>query len=228
MLEEPPLLTIKRPTVRPTDTQIAFFKSCPTSVVADATNNAGVLVRGIASLQGEMRVAGPALTAGCGPADLLALSAAQALVSDGDVVLATVDGHQGAAVFGDMVAGRLRNAGAVGFVTDGPVRDVPGVLATGLPVWCTGRTPASPYSKGPGTVGLNITIAGVGVATGDMVVADGDGVVVVPFEMIDPVMKRAQQILDLEGEAEARVAAGESVPDSVRTLLESDQVHWVD
>ena len=226
MLEEPSLLTIKRPTRRPSDEQIAFFKTCPTSVVADATQNAGVFGIGIRPLKGELRIAGPALTAGCGPADNLALSAAQAFVSNGDIVVATVDGHQGAAVLGDMVAGRLKNGGAAAFVTDGPIRDATGVLATGLPVWCTGRTPASPYSKGPGTVGLAIAIGGVSVSTGDMIIADDDGVVVVPFADIKRVAARAGQILDLEQEAEARVAAGQTVPDHIRTLLEGDQVDW--
>ena len=77
MLETPPLLTIKRSVVRPSDDQIAFFRTCPTSVVADVQMNAGVMETGIFPLQGEVRVAGPALTVGCGPGDVLALLAAQ-------------------------------------------------------------------------------------------------------------------------------------------------------
>lgn len=228
MLEEPPLLSIKRPSRRPTEAQIAIFRNCPTSVAADATQNVGVFGTGIRPLKDDLRIAGPALTAGCGPADNLALNAAQAFVSDGDIVVATVDGHQGAAVLGDMVAGRLKNGGAAAFVTDGPIRDASGVLATGLPVWCTGRTPASPYTKGPGTVGLPIAIGGVSVSTGDMIVADGDGIVVVPFADIERIAARVRQILDLEGEAEARVASGQTVPDHIVALLASDQVRWID
>lgn len=228
MLETPPLLTIKKPSRRPSDDEIAFFRTCPTSVVADAQMNAGVMATGISPLQGEVRVAGPALTVGCGPADVLALLAAQGVVAKGDVVLSSVDGHQGAAALGDLVAGRLKNAGAAGCVTDGPVRDAAGVMETGLPVWCTGRTPASPFNSGPGSVGLPIKIGGVQVETGDMIIADGDGVVAIAFAEIAKTMERAQQILALEEKSEAAVAAGETVPDQTRALLESDQVRWVD
>jgi len=126
------------------------------------------------------------------------------------------------------VAGMLRNAGAAGFVTDGPVRDYAGLVAAGLPIWCTGLTPASPYSKGPGRVGFPVQIGGQEVETGDMIVADRDGVVVVPFERIDAVIAALARIRELEAELDARVAAGLKAPGWVTELLKGDSVRFTD
>lgn len=228
MLEEPKQLRVKRPANRPTVEQIAAFQDAPTSVVADAMINDGVFRKGISALSGEAHVAGPALTVGCGPADILALKAAVSFVETGDVVVSTTTGFTGAATMGDLVAGRLKNVGAVGFVTDGAVRDAVGIIETGLAVWCQGRTPASPFSNGPGTIGLPISIGGHTVATGDMVIADGDGVVVVPFARIDEIAAKVRHILSVEAVSEETVKNGATTYSESENLLNSDQVTWVD
>lgn len=228
MIEEPPLLTIRRPSRRPTEAQVAAFEGLPVSVVSDAMAGAGVLKGGIRPMMGEPAVVGPALTVGCGAADILALFAAIKFVAPGDVVVVSVDGHQGCAVVGDRVSGMLSNAGATGFVCDGPVRDANGIDATGLRVWCTGRNPATPFGNGPGTVGLPIQLGGQEVETGDIIVADGDGVVVVPFERIDEVAAKARATVELEKALDAEVSAGLTVPPSIEKLLKSDRVTWID
>ena len=158
----------------------------------------------------------------------MALKTAISFVETGDVVVSTSNGFTGAATMGDLVAGRLKNAGAIGFVTDGAVRDATGIIETGLAVWCQGRTPASPFSNGPGTIGLQISIGGQRVETGDMVIADGDGVVVVPFERIDEISEKVQHILSVETVSEETVRNGASTYEECEILLESDQVTWVD
>lgn len=228
MLEEPKLLRVKKPENRPTAEQIAVFQKAPSSVVADAMINDGVFRQGIRALCGETHIAGPALTVGCGPGDILALKAAISFVEAGDVVVSTSDGFTEAATMGDLIAGRLRNAGALGFVTDGAVRDASGIIETGLAVWCQGRTPASPFSKGPGTVGLPISIGSQNVESGDMVVADGDGVVVVPFARISEIAKKVEHILSAERASEETVRKGATRYAESDALLSSDQVAWVD
>ena len=227
MLDEPKPLRIKRPSNRPTTEQIAAFQNAPSSVVADAMINDGVFQPGIRALKGEMHVAGPALSVGCGPADILALKAALSFVEAGDVVVSTSNGFTGAATMGDLVAGRLKYAGAIGFVTDGALRDAVGIIETGLAVWCQGRTPASPISKGPGTIGLPISIGGQTVETGDMVVADGDGVVIVPFARIDEIAAKVKHILSVETVSEAKVKDGATTFSESEELLSSNQITWV-
>ncbi len=228
MLQEPKPLRARRPSNRPTAEQIAQFQKAPSSVVADAMIYDGVFAPGIRLLAGETHVAGPALTVGCTPADILALKAAVSFVQPGDVVVSTNGGFTGAATMGDLVAGRLKNAGAVGFVTDGAVRDATGIIETGLAVWCQGRTPASPFSSGPGTLGLPISILNQRVECGDMVVADGDGVVVVPFARIDEIAAKVAHILSVERSSEEKVKNGATTYQDSEALLNSDQTDWVD
>ena len=231
MIEEPPLLTIARDRRRPDAAQIAAFQSVPTSFVVDAMYGTGALSNRIRPL-GESRdlvsvAAGPALTVGCGAGDILALLAALDTVQAGDIVLAAFDGFQGCAAMGDRVSGMLRNAGAAGFVTDGPVRDYAGIVGIGMPCWATGLTPASPYANGPGSVGLPIQIGGRQVETGDMIVADHDGVVVVPYARIDAVIAKLETVKELEIALDAEVANGLTIPPSMVEMLRGDKVRYV-
>lgn len=232
MIEEPPRLTIARNMRRPTAEQVAAFKDVPTSFVADAMDGTGALHKSIAPL-GDGRdlpcfAAGPALTADCGPGDVLATMAALNFIEPGDILVSASAGHQGCAAAGDRVAGMLRNNGGVGFVADAPVRDYAGMVAAGVPTWCTGLTPASPVSTGPGAVGVPVMIGGRRVATGDMVVADRDGVVIVPFERIDAVIARLEAIKVLEARLDAEVAGGRKHFDPITTLIQSGNVRYVD
>jgi regulator of RNase E activity RraA len=105
-------------------------------------------------------------------------------------VIAVVDafGSASAGIFGDILVARMRKRGVAGLVTDGVVRDVAGVLDTGLPVWSAGV--AAPASVNSLTfVGWQepIGCGGVAVFPGDMIVADGDGAVVIPSALAEAV-----------------------------------------
>ena len=149
-------------------------------------------------------------------------------MTPGDVVIAGVDGHQGCAVMGDSLGGMMRNAGAAAVVTDGPVRDVEGLIRIGLPIWCTGAVSSTPYENGPGRIGLPLQIGGQRVETGDMIVADLDGVVAIPFNEIDVVAERCARILKMEKDGERAVADGLVIPEAIEKLLESDRILWVE
>lgn len=232
MYETPPLLTIKRPSRRPTKAQIEALRDVPSAVATDAMDGRGALSGSIRHLDGGAKlpksVVGPALTAWSGAADLLALHAAKKFVTPGDVMIAGVDGHQGCAVFGDALGGMMRNAGVAGVVTDGPIRDSEGLVEIGLPIWCTGAIPSTPYENGPGRIGLPVQIGGQRVDTGDMIVADLDGVVAIPFEEIDTVTERCRRILDMERDGERAVRDGLILPESIEALLDSDRIRWID
>lgn len=230
MYEGPPLLTIKRPSRRPSEAQIEAFTGVPTAVVSDAMDGRGALssTSGILDPALPPTVCGPALTVWTGAADLLSLHAVKRIATPGDVVVHAFDGHQGCAAFGDSAAGMMRNAGVAAMITDGPVRDVTGLIALGMPVWCTGSVAATPYEKGPGTAGLPVNIGAQRVETGDMIVADRDGVVAVPFDGIDAVAERSARILTMEAEGDKAVRDGLVMPDIYDRLLDSDRVKWID
>lgn len=230
MIEEPPLLSIRRDCPRPTETQIAAFQGVPTSFVVDALFGDGALSSVIKPVGDghdiECVAAGPALTADCGPGDILATMATLKFIKPGDMVVSAFAGYQGCAAAGDRVAGMMKNCGAAGFVTDGPVRDYQGIVEAGLPIWCTGLTPASPVSNGPGKIGFPIQIGGQQVETGDMIIADRDGVVVVPFERIDEAISNIERIKIAETALDKEVLAGRKWPDWLDVLLEGDQTRF--
>lgn len=232
MIEEPPVLTIRRPSRRPTAAQIAAFRDTPTGFVVDAMYGQGALSSEIQPLMTGAddlgQVAGPALTAENGPADIMATAAALAFLQPGDVLVAGFGGHKGCAASGDRTCGMMKNSGAVGFVTDGPMRDYHGIRQVGLPCWCVGLTPASPFTMGPGRIGLPLMIGGQRVETGDMIVADRDGVVVVPFDRLDEVIAALENVRALETALDAEVARGRKAPPAMEALLASDRVAYVD
>lgn len=231
MIEEPPLLRIRRTPPRPTPEQLSPFKGALTGMVADAMDGIGALSPDIRPLDpGHLpsRFVGIAMVAENRPGDLLATLGALDRLQDGDVLVATAAGFQGCAAAGDRVSGMARNAGAVALVTDGPVRDLQGLRGVGLPVFCTGLNPNSPVAKGPGRVGFAAQIGGQTVATGDILVGDSDGVVVVPYARIDAVAKALAHVQHLEAALDQEVANGLTVPDSIRKLLESDDTVFED
>jgi len=191
---------------RPDPALIEAIRDVPTGFVVDALGGSGAMdYRVKPAVAGVSRFCGVALTCDCGPADNLALCAALESVCAGDVLVAAAGGWTGCAVTGDLVLGMARNGGAVGFVTDGCVRDLPGLRAVGLPAFCVGVTPNSPARNGPGSVGAPVVVGGVRVASGDVVLADDDGVVVVPRERLAEVLARLPAIRSAEAEMDRRV-----------------------
>ena len=212
MLEEPPVLTIRKKFPRPTKAQVAAFKGVETGFVCDAMDGRGALDCSIQPLgDGEglgCAAVGPAIVAENGPEDMLAIKAALHVMEAGDILIAAVNAARNCATVGDQFCGMLRNKGAAGYVTDGQVRDIDGITAAGLPVWCAGLSPNSPYSTGPGRVGRAAEIGGRRVESGDLVVADRNGVVVVPHAEIDAVAGKVAHIATIEEEFAAKVADG--------------------
>jgi 4-hydroxy-4-methyl-2-oxoglutarate aldolase len=230
MLEEPPLIQIRKPARRPTEAQIAALRDQPTGFLCDAMDGKGALAHNLRLLDPNAlpdRFCGVALTAANGPDDILAMLVALTQLQAGDVLVVWSADWRGSAVTGDRVLGQARNSGAVGFVTDGLVRDYEGIVEVGLPVVCAGMTPNSPYSKGPGVVGEPVVLGGVRIATGDLIVGDRTGTVVVPFEKIDDVIETVNRVSGLEAEMDAKVAAGQKAPPAMEKLIASDKVRWL-
>ena len=220
MLDNPPLLTIHRDFHRPDPGLIDRFHGAQTSHVCDAMDGRGALDWRIKPLDpGNAAFAGPALTAFAYPADILALFGALQEAKPGDVVVMAHDAFTRTAVIGDLAAGLLRNKGVAAFVTDGLARDRAGILATGLPLFCQGVVPNSPAMNGPGVVGAPVTLGGVTVRPGDIVVGDADGVVVVPREQAEIVLDRLARVREAEARTERLVRDGATMLDGPRRLL---------
>ena len=230
MIDEPPVMTIRQNRPCPSAAQIKALTGQATGFIADAMDGTGALAPGIKAVAPGVlptRMCGPALTCDAGPADNLAVLAAMTELQAGDVVVAATGNWRACALVGDRMMGMMRNADIAGFVTDGLVRDIEGITLLGIPVFCTGLSPNSPHSKGPGSVGEPVQVGGVRICSGDMIISDDNGVVVIPFAKIDTVIARLKTIEELEGGLDEKIQNGLAVPDSIRELVNSDAVKRV-
>jgi 4-hydroxy-4-methyl-2-oxoglutarate aldolase len=229
MLEEPPLLTIKKSWVRPLASKLDALAGAQTGHVIDAMDGRGALDAQIKPIDPKRaHFVGVAITAATGPSDNLAILAAVAVGKRGDCLVAAADAFYHTAVAGDNVCWMARNAGFSGLVIDGMCRDLEGMLGIGIPTFARGITPNSCVRSGPGLVGFPVVAGGVTVASGDVVVGDRDGVVVIPAALLDRVLARLQVIRVAEAAVQARIGAGATQLDSMTALLKSERVKYVD
>jgi 4-hydroxy-4-methyl-2-oxoglutarate aldolase len=234
MIENPPLIQIKKKSSRkkPSQEQIDGFKNIPTGFICDALNGYAALDPSIKplSIPGKKvkQIVGPALTVFSGAADVLGMAIALSEIQPGDIVVNGVSGFQGTAAVGDRIAGMIKNNGGVGLVTDGPMRDLDGIIETGLDCFCTGLNPNSPFNSGPAKIGFPINIGGTTVSSGDIIVADSDGVTVVPFDKIDEVLEKLDRIIEVENAMDKQVSEGLKISQKALDYLNSDQVVYFD
>ncbi len=184
-----------------------------------------VWLRGTMPLQpGQKRIAGPAFTLRFVPAreDLAtpeswaspnSTRGAIEAMPAGCIAIVDAMGITDAGIFGDILCERMKYRNVAGLVTDGVVRDVAGVIATGLPVWCRGAA-APPSVAGLTFVGWQEPIAcgGVAVFPDDAIVVDDDGAVVIPNALIDSVVEAAVEQERLEAWIVNEVRSGVPLP----------------
>jgi 4-hydroxy-4-methyl-2-oxoglutarate aldolase len=229
MLEDPPVLTIRRAFERPSRELLAKLKGAQTGHIVDALQGRAALDHHIKPVDPERaQFVGPALTCECGANDNLAIMACLVLGAPGDVIVAACDGHSATAVVGDNLVMMAKNKGIAAVVIDGMARDREGIVPAGLPVFARGITPNSCVRSGPGRLGFPIVCGGVAVHAGDVVLGDRDGVVVVPRAELEVVVARLDDIRRMEAETQAKIRAGMTHLDSVARLLASDRVAYVD
>ena len=149
------------------------------SILADVAGRRGALSGRIAPLSPSVRFCGPALTVELRPGDNLMIHAALALAKPGDVILVDGKGDLTSALMGEIMTQQCIALGIVAVVIDGAVRDSEAIRSLGFPMYAAGLNPNGPTKSASGRVNHPISIGGVTVHPGDLVVGDADGVVVV-------------------------------------------------
>ncbi len=141
------------------------------------------------------------------------LSVAAAEANPGEILVVDAVGATNVAVWGGMMteAAVVRKLG--GLVLDGAVRDVGDIRRLQFPTWARAHTPRGPHHGFGGDIDVPVSVGGVPVHPGDIVLGDEDGVVVVPLERSDDILARAQAHLEKEADWLRRIHAGESIPD---------------
>jgi len=230
MLEDPPLLVIRKSFNRPPADKLARLRGAQTGHVVDAMSGRGALDPAIKPVDAtRAQFIGTAMTCETGPSDNLAIMAAIAVAHESDVIVSASDGFTSTAVVGDIVSLMARNAGIQALVIDGMARDSQGIVEVGLPVFSRGITPNSCVKSGPGRVGHGIVAGGVAIEPGDVIVGDRDGVVVIPQHMLDDVIARVEAIRDAETKVITRVKENRLTHmERMAELLGSDRVRYID
>jgi 4-hydroxy-4-methyl-2-oxoglutarate aldolase len=131
----------------------------------------------------------------------------------GAVLVCDGTGSQRCALFGELMATDAVNQGLAGLVVQGPIRDIAGIDALGFPVWCTGTAPGQAAKATVVSVGLPVVVGGALVASGDQVIADRDGVVVVPAAEWPALQAEVTALAAKEDKTRDRLAAGERLAD---------------
>ncbi len=204
------------------------FARYPTGNIVDAMGRFGAMDPGVKPVGPGMKFAGSALTVRIRACDNLVIYKALELAQPGDAIVIATNNFQGAATWGDLTSMIARAKGVAAMVTDGMVRDVEGICQVGVPVFARGATPNSPFKDGQGEVNFTVSCGGVTVRPGDLLVGDSDGVVVIPREEWDEVLKGVVKILEKENQTVANIQAGKVIPDWVAKTLAERGCTFVD
>lgn len=159
------------------------------------------------------KIAGPAVTALCQPGDNLMMHRALRLANPGDVLVVQCQSETSAAQWGDVATSYAMAKGLAGVVVQGCVRDTDTVSGLGFPVWSTHVWPIHADKGKGGGVNIPISCADVLVRPGDLVVADGDGVIVIPRLEAAAVVTAALAKMQREADIAQAVRAGATVWD---------------
>jgi regulator of RNase E activity RraA len=154
----------------------------PSSIFADVAGRRGALHGRIAPLSPTMRFAGPALTVEVRPGDNLMIHAAMAIAKPGDVIVVDGKGDLTSALMGEIMCQQCVAIGVAAVVIDGAVRDSEAIRELGFPMFAAGLNPNGPTKSIAGRVNHPISIGGVSIRAGDLVVGDADGVTVIERE----------------------------------------------
>ncbi|MBX6328902.1 MAG: 4-carboxy-4-hydroxy-2-oxoadipate aldolase/oxaloacetate decarboxylase [Pseudolabrys sp.] len=209
---------------------LGTFEALGVATVHEALGRSGLMKPYMRPIYPGAQIAGPAVTVLAQPGDNWMIHVAVELCRKGDVLVVgcTADNTDG--MFGELLATGLRARGVKGLVIDAGCRDVKTLTQMGFPVWSRAISAKGTVKSTLGAVNVPVVCAGVNVEPGDAVVADDDGVVVVPRRLAVEVAQKAQKRADDEVEKRRRWEAGESSLDmyNMREALAKAGLRYVD
>jgi 4-hydroxy-4-methyl-2-oxoglutarate aldolase len=187
---------------------LATMEALGVSTVHEALGRSGLMKPYIRPIWAGASIAGPAVTILAQPGDNWMIHVAVEQCQKGDIVVlgCTADNTDG--MFGDLLATSLKARGVKGLIIDAGCRDVATLKEMGFPVWSRAISAKGTVKATLGAVNIPVVCAGVNVIPGDAVVADDDGVVIVPAKLAAEVAAKAQKRSDDEEAKRAKLASG--------------------
>ena len=189
--------------------QLAELARLGSATVYEAGGRRGYVDADLHQVIPGSRVAGPARTVRCGQDDNLMVHAVMATVARGEIIVLTMPEPRPVALVGDLLATQAKARGAAGMLIDASVRDVEELRELGLPIWARWVRVKGADKNVAGTIGEPVPVGGATIRSGDIVVLDADGAVVVEAERVDEVLAASREREERERVKRARLQSGE-------------------
>jgi RraA family protein len=193
---------------RPDARLVAEFAKMVTPHLSDSMERLYAAGPQLRPMHREGKLAGPAFTVKMAPGDNLLVHKALDIARPGDVIVVDAGGYADQAIIGELMATRAKQRGLAGLVIWGAIRDSAELGAGTYPVFACGVTHRGPYKDGPGEINVPVSLAGMAVSPGDIIVGDADGLVAVPQALAERVLASAQSILAKETAAMKQMQDG--------------------
>jgi 4-hydroxy-4-methyl-2-oxoglutarate aldolase len=206
---------------RPDAALLESFQSASSAQVADSMSRLGAMDAGIRPIWPSPRIIGSALTVWCHSGDNLMIHKALSVVVPGDILIINTQGNINNSGFGELIATSAVKAGVRGVIVDGTVRDADAIETLRLPAYSRGLSPNGCNKDGPGEVGAIIACGGVAVRPGDVIIADRDGVTVIPLADAPDVAALALSQIERENARLKEIENGVLVRPEIDRVLRS-------
>ena len=200
---------IVRKIQRPDAETIKVLGNAGVATVHEAQGRTGLLRPYMRPIYPAARVFGPAVTISSQPGDNLMIHAAIEVCQPGDVLVVTTTSESTDGMFGELLGVSCQAHGIAGLIIDAGVRDTAELTAMNFPVFAKAVSSQGTVKNTAGDVNIPVVCAGALISPGDVIVADADGVVVVPREQAEPVAQASQQRIAKEEKTRQRLRSGE-------------------
>ncbi len=185
----------------------ARFRELPVANISDVMSRMAAGGARLRPLYEGNRLAGPALTVRTRPGDNLMTHKALDLAEPGDVIVVDAGGDLTNSIIGELMVAYMVHRRLGGIVINGAIRDSETIRKGQFPVYAAGVTHRGPYKDGPGEINVSVSLDGMVIEPGDLMVGDADGLLCIPYDLVETVYREAAKKRDSEEKRLADIAA---------------------